>query len=63
MKLSKLLFIAWVLLISVSQYFLNWITWNRTGLDVIGVFGLIVAVIWLFWDDYKIGGRAAGPVV
>lgn len=48
MNLSTLLIVLWIILVSISQYFLNWITFGKTGLIVVGVIGLIGAVLWLF---------------
>jgi hypothetical protein len=49
MNLSTLLVAIWVVLVCISQYFLNWIVFSSTGLAVIGFIGLIGVVLWLFW--------------
>lgn len=44
--LSAFLLALWVALVCVSQYFMNWIQFGKTGLIVIGVIGFIGAVLW-----------------
>lgn len=48
MSLSTLLVTLWITLVCISQYFLNWIQFGKTGLIVIGVIGLVGALLWLF---------------
>lgn len=54
MSLSTLLVAVWIILVCISQYFLNWIVFGRTGLIVIGVVGFIGAVLWLFGGVHPI---------
>jgi uncharacterized membrane protein HdeD (DUF308 family) len=54
MNLSTLLIALWIILVSISQYFLNWVQFGKTGLVVIGVLGLIGALLWLFSATYPI---------
>jgi hypothetical protein len=54
MNLSTLLIALWIILVSISQYFLNWVTFGKTGLVVIGVIGLVGDLLWLFSGTYPI---------
>jgi hypothetical protein len=47
-KLSMLLVGVWIVLVTVSQYFLNWFQFGKTGLVVTGAIGLVGAVLWLY---------------
>jgi len=51
--LSSLLVTVWIILVCVSQYFMNWFQFGKTGLIVIGVVGFIGAVLWLFSGYYR----------
>lgn len=51
MSLATFLICVWIILVSISQYFLNWIIFSHAGLIVIGAIGLIGAVLWLFAAD------------
>jgi hypothetical protein len=54
MNLATLLVCLWVILVCVSQYFLNWIQFGKTGLIVIGVIGFVGAILWFFGGDYPL---------
>jgi hypothetical protein len=54
MNLGTILIVVWIILVNISQYFLNWIVFGRTGLIVIGVIGLVGGLIWLFGGSYTI---------
>jgi hypothetical protein len=54
MSLGSLLVTVWIILVCISQYFLNWIQFGKTGLIVIGVLGLVGAILWLFNDYHPI---------
>ena len=54
MTLGSLLVTVWGILVCVSQYFLGWITFGKTGLIVIGVIGLIGFILWLFNDYHPV---------
>jgi len=52
--LSVLLVVVWVVLVCISQYFLNWIVFSSTGLAVIGFIGLVGAILWLLAGFYPL---------
>lgn len=54
MNLSTLCLALWVVLVCISQYFLNWIVFGKTGLIVIGAIGLVGSLLWLFSPAYPI---------
>jgi hypothetical protein len=54
MNLSNLLIALWIVLVSISQYFINWVQFGKTGLVVIGIIGLVGALLWLFAADFPI---------
>jgi hypothetical protein len=54
MSLANLLVTVWGILVCISQYFLGWINFGKTGLIVIGVIGLVGFVLWLFNGSHPI---------
>jgi hypothetical protein len=61
MSLSMVLLAAFLILASISQYFLDWVIFGETGLFVIGLVGLAAGVFMLLEGlgsfNYRVGDR------
>jgi hypothetical protein len=61
MNLSALLLALFVILVSISQYFLAWVQFGTTGLVISGIIGLAAGVLMILDGtgsfSYRVGDR------
>jgi hypothetical protein len=57
MNLSTLLIALWIVLVCISQYFINLVQFGKTGLVVVGIIGLVGALLWLSSADFPLNFR------
>lgn len=47
MDIQSILLGVFLVLVSISQYFAKWVIFNKTGLLVIGIVGLVAGILYV----------------